>query len=71
MKFSRKGTVIVADNVVRAGKIADAKSRDERAIGVRRLVEAMAAEPRVSATALQTVGVKGYDGWAVALVVGD
>jgi len=71
VKFSRKGTVIVADNVVRAGKIADAKSRDERAIGVRRLVEAMAAEPRVSATALQTVGVKGYDGWAVALVVGD
>jgi predicted O-methyltransferase YrrM len=71
VKLSRKGTVIVADNVVRDGKVADAKSADPAVVGVRRMTEAMAAEPRVSATVLQTVGVKGYDGWAVALVVGD
>ena len=71
VKLSRKGSVIVADNAVRDGKVADAKSTDPAAIGTRRMVEAMGAEPRVEATALQTVGVKGYDGWAVALVVAD
>ena len=71
VKLARKGSVIVADNVVREGEVADARSRDERVIGVRRMIEAMAAESRVEATALQTVGVKGYDGWAVALVTGD
>ena len=71
VKLARKGTMIVADNVVRGGKVADAKSRDGNVIGVRRMIEAIAAEPRVEATVLQTVGFKGYDGWAVALVVAD
>lgn len=65
----RVGGVIVADNVVRNGDVVDADSSDERVIGTRALIEAMAASPRLSATALQTVGVKGWDGFALALVV--
>jgi predicted O-methyltransferase YrrM len=60
--------LIVVDNVVRDGKVIDAESRDPMVRGVRRLYDAMAAEPRVSATAIQTVGRKGYDGLAIALV---
>ena len=71
LKLSRRGTLIVADNVVRDGKVADADSSDELVQGVRRFNELLAAEPRVSATALQTVGVKGYDGMAIALVTAD
>jgi predicted O-methyltransferase YrrM len=71
LKLSRPGTMIVADNVVRAGQISDAASADPLVRGVRRFNEALAAEPRVSATAIQTVGVKGHDGLAIALVVGD
>jgi predicted O-methyltransferase YrrM len=68
LRLSRPGSVIVVDNVVRNGLVAQA--RDDPAVqGVRRLNEVMGAERRVSATALQTVGVKGYDGLAVALVV--
>jgi predicted O-methyltransferase YrrM len=55
--------------VVRKGAVANAASDDAAVQGVRRLNAMMAAEPRVSATAIQTVGVKGYDGFAVALVV--
>jgi predicted O-methyltransferase YrrM len=69
LKLSRRGTVIVVDNVVRKGAVANAASDDAAVQGVRRLNAMMAAEPRVSATAIQTVGVKGYDGFAVALVV--
>jgi predicted O-methyltransferase YrrM len=69
LKLSRPGSLIVVDNVVRDGKVIDARSRDAAVQGVRRLNELMAAEPRVSATAIQTVGAKGYDGFAVALVV--
>jgi predicted O-methyltransferase YrrM len=69
LALSRLGTLIVIDNVVRGGKVIDAASRDPMIQGVRRLNEVMAAEPRVSATAIQTVGAKGYDGFAVALVV--
>jgi predicted O-methyltransferase YrrM len=69
LKLSRRGTVIVVDNVVRAGAVADAASTDAAVQGVRRLNHLMATEPRVSATAIQTVGIKGYDGFAVALVV--
>ena len=69
LKLSRRGTVIVVDNVVRRGAVADAASDDAAVQGVRRLNAMMALEPRVSATAIQTVGVKGYDGFAVALVV--
>ena len=69
LKLSRRGTVIVVDNVVRRGAVANAASDDAAVQGVRRLNAMMALEPRISATAIQTVGVKGYDGFAVALVV--
>lgn len=68
LKLSRPGTLIVVDNVVRKGAVVDAASTNAMVQGVRRLVERMAAEPRVSATAIQTVGVKDYDGFAVARV---
>ncbi len=68
LKLSRPGALIVVDNVVRDGAVADSRSRDAAVVGVRRLNELIAAEPRVSATAVQTGGVKGYDGFAVALV---
>jgi predicted O-methyltransferase YrrM len=69
LKLSRVGTIIVVDNVVRDGEVADASNTDANVVGSRRVLEAMAAEPRVSATAIQTVGVKGYDGFAMALVI--
>ncbi|HSU78691.1 MAG TPA: O-methyltransferase, partial [Burkholderiales bacterium] len=68
LKLSRPGSLLVVDNVVRDGAVIDARSRDAAVQGVRRLYELIAAEPRVSATAVQTVGVKGYDGFAIALV---
>ena len=70
VKLSRPGSVMVFDNVVRDGKVIDAKSTDAPVQGVRALHEAIAAEPRVSATAIQTVGSKGYDGYVVAVVGG-
>jgi predicted O-methyltransferase YrrM len=69
LKLSRPGTLIVTDNVVRDGKVVQAKSADADVQGVRRFTEMMAAEPRLSATVLQTVGVKGYDGFALAVVL--
>jgi predicted O-methyltransferase YrrM len=71
IRLSRPGTVIVADNVVRAGTVADAESDDPSVVGVRRFYERLAAEPRLSATAIQTVGSKGWDGFALAVVVAD
>jgi len=71
LKLSRKGSVIVVDNVVRWGQVLDTTGGDANVEGIRRLNEIMAAEKRVSATAFQTVGVKGHDGLAVALVVAD
>ncbi len=71
LRLSRRGSVIVVDNVVRAGAVIDAASTDLGTQGTRRLHEAMAAERRVSATAIQTVGTKGYDGLAIALVTAD
>ena len=68
LERSRPGTLIVADNVVRGGAVVDAESDDPRVVGSRRLVEAVAAEPRLVATGLQTVGVKGWDGMVLALV---
>jgi predicted O-methyltransferase YrrM len=68
LRLSRPGSVIIFDNVVRSGAVADASSEDPNVRGVRRLYEALAAEPRVSATAVQTVGSKGYDGLAIAYV---
>jgi predicted O-methyltransferase YrrM len=68
LALARRGSLIIADNVVRDGAVADAGSQDENVIAVRQMYDLMAADPRVSVTALQTVGVKGYDGFAVALV---
>lgn len=70
LELTRIGSVVVVDNVVRGGAVADDTARDESVRGTRRMVELMAAEPRIDATALQTVGTKGYDGLAIALVTG-
>ena len=69
LKLSRVGTMIIIDNVVRDGAVVEADSTDPSVQGVRRLNQLIADEPRVLATALQTVGSKGYDGLAIALVV--
>ncbi len=61
------GSLIIADNVVRDGSLAKADSADEATKAQRRLHEMLVAEPRVSATTIQTVGVKGYDGFTIAL----
>jgi predicted O-methyltransferase YrrM len=71
MKLSRRGTVIVADNVVRNGAVTDPSSSDEMVQGIRRFNRALAAEKRLSATEIQTVGSKGYDGLAIATVIAD
>jgi caffeoyl-CoA O-methyltransferase len=71
LKLTRPGSLIVVDNVVRDGAVIDATSADVSVQGVRRFNAALAAEPRVSATAIQTVGSKGYDGLAIAVVIGD
>ena len=68
LRMSRAGSVIVVDNVVREGAVIDAASDDPSVKGVRRLNEMLAAETRVDSTVLQTVGVKGYDGFAIAFV---
>jgi predicted O-methyltransferase YrrM len=69
LPLCRPGTLVVADNVVRGGAVADPDDPDPRVRGVRALVDAVAAEPRLVATALQTVGEKGHDGLLLALVV--
>lgn len=69
LRLARPGALIIADNVVRDGAVIDADSRDASVQGVRRFNAALAAEPRVSATAIQTVGSKGYDGLAIAVVL--
>ena len=71
LRLSRPGTMIIADNVVREGAVADSASTDPNVQAVRRLYEMISSEPGVRATVLQTVGVKGYDGLLVALVTGD
>ena len=68
LQLSRPGTVMVADNVVRDGAVVDPADQSELVAGVRRFMDAVAREPRVSATAIQTVGIKGYDGFAMLLV---
>jgi len=71
LKLSRKGGLIIVDNVVRDGAVLDADSSDASAQGARSVLEMLGCEPRLSVTALQTVGSKGYDGFAMALVIGD
>lgn len=68
LEMSRPGSVIIVDNVIRDGKIVDTDSEDASVKGVRRLNDVMAANPRIKVTALQTVGVKGYDGFSIAIV---
>lgn len=68
LALSRPGTLIVADNVVRDGAVIDAGSTDANVLGIRRFIELVGANPRLSATAIQTVGSKGYDGFALAIV---
>ncbi|HET7120582.1 MAG TPA: O-methyltransferase [Solirubrobacterales bacterium] len=68
LERTRAGGLIIADNVVRDGTLADADSPEEATRAQRRLHEMLASEPRVSATTLQTVGSKGYDGFLIALV---
>jgi predicted O-methyltransferase YrrM len=67
VKLARRGTVIVVDNTVRDGKLIDPQG-DESAEAMRTFMTALAADPRVSATVVQTVGAKGYDGFAIAVV---
>jgi predicted O-methyltransferase YrrM len=71
LKLSRRGTLIIADNVIRKGAVADPASSDANVQGVRRFNQLVAGDPRVSATAIQTVGSKGYDGFTIILVTGD
>ncbi len=68
LELCRPGALIVVDNVIRKGEIADAKSTDASVLGMRRFLEGLASEGRVEATGLQTVGAKGYDGFVVARV---
>jgi len=71
VRLSHPGTLIVADNVVRQGQIVDPSNLDSRVEGIRRFNEKLAADPRLSATIIQTVGAKGYDGMAVAVVLAN
>jgi predicted O-methyltransferase YrrM len=70
LALTRVGSVIIIDNVVRKGAIIDASTSDAMVIGMQRLTERVAREHRVSATAIQTVGSKGYDGFILAVVTG-
>jgi predicted O-methyltransferase YrrM len=70
VSLTRKGSVIICDNVVRGGAVIEASNADDRVQGSRRFAEAVGAEPRVEATVVQTVGSKGHDGFALCLVVG-
>lgn len=69
LRLTRPGSLIIVDNVVRGGGVVDTKSEDPSILGTREMFELVAREPRLDATALQTVGVKGYDGLLVARVI--
>jgi predicted O-methyltransferase YrrM len=71
LKLAKRGTLIIADNVVRNGAVADGTSTDANVQGVRRFTELVAADKRLSATAIQTVGSKGYDGFALIRVIAE
>ena len=71
LKLTRPGGVIVVDNVVRQGHVVDDRSEDSAVVGTRRLFAEMAQEKTMTATAIQTVGLKGYDGFAIAIVEGS
>jgi predicted O-methyltransferase YrrM len=69
LELTRPGSLIVADNVVRGGAVADGLSRDPNVQGVRSYLEKVAANPKLEGTVMQTVGVKGYDGLSIARVL--
>ncbi|HEY7406325.1 MAG TPA: O-methyltransferase [Candidatus Angelobacter sp.] len=71
LRLSRPGTLIIADNVVRKGQVAEPAGGDANVQGIRAFNQALAAEKRVSATEIQTVGSKGYDGFALAVVLAE
>jgi predicted O-methyltransferase YrrM len=71
LKLARPGTLVIADNVVRKGKVAEASGGDADVKGIRAFNKRLAAEKRVSATIIQTVGSKGYDGFAMAVVLAE
>ncbi len=68
LKLAHPGAIIIADNVVRNGAVTDEISEDERVRGVQQFIDLLKEEPRIEATAIQTVGVKGYDGFVLAIV---
>lgn len=68
IKLARPGALIIADNVIREGKVLDTNSEDEKVLGVQRFNEMLATNHDVTATILQTIGIKGYDGMAIAVV---
>jgi predicted O-methyltransferase YrrM len=70
IRLAREGAVIVVDNVIREGQVADAETSDPNVQGIRRFNKMLAAETRVEATTIQTVGSKGYDGFTLAIVRG-
>ena len=69
LRLSRPGTVIIIDNVIRNGRVIDSKSKDPDVVGTRRMNDIIRKEKRVAATAIQTVGTKGYDGLAIVRVL--
>jgi predicted O-methyltransferase YrrM len=71
LQLAHRGTMMIADNIVRDGKVKDDASDDDQVTGVRRFLDLIAAEPTVSGTVVQTVGSKGYDGFAVVVVTAD
>jgi predicted O-methyltransferase YrrM len=71
LRLSRRGSLIIADNIVRDGAVIDPAHEDPRVQGARHFNALLAAEPRVRATVIQTVGSKGYDGFAIALVTSE
>jgi predicted O-methyltransferase YrrM len=71
LKLSRRGSIIVVDNVIRKGALLDLESSDPAVQGMREFLQVLGAEQHATATAIQTVGSKGYDGFAIALVTGE
>lgn len=69
LRLTRRGSIVIGDNVVRDGAVVDVASTDPRVLGVRRFTDLIAEDPRLIATAMQTVGSKGWDGFVLALVV--
>jgi predicted O-methyltransferase YrrM len=68
LRLARPGTLLIVDNVVRSGELANPATTDENVQGMQRAVDLLARHPRLDATVIQTVGAKGYDGFALALV---